>query len=58
MPGPLQPLDAGGVRAMRGLEISAAPERQPGDGRGPGPDDVVLVGRSVDRQLGVPEGGR
>ena len=42
---------------MRGLEISAAPERQPGEGRGPGPGEVVVVGRAVDRQLGVPEGG-
>ena len=44
VPGPLQPVDAGGVGAVGGLEVAVAPGREPGQGRGAGAGEVVAVG--------------
>ncbi len=58
MPRPLQALERGGIGTMGGLELTAAPQRESRQGRGRGPDDVVVLSREVDRQLGMTEGGR
>jgi hypothetical protein len=55
--GSAQPLDAGGIRAVRGHEVAAAPEREALECRGRRPDEVVPFRGAVDRRLGVPDGG-
>jgi hypothetical protein len=42
---------------VRGLEVPATPEREPHEGRRPGPGEVVVLGSTVDRPLGVADGG-
>ena len=56
MPGLAQPLRTGGVGPIRGLELPAAPIRQPRQAGSTSPDDVIPGCRPVDRQLGVPQG--
>ena len=47
VPGPPQPLGAGGVGLVRGLEVAATPECEPHEGRCPGSGEVVLFGGAL-----------
>ena len=57
VPGPPQPLGSDRVGPVRGLEVAASPAREPREGRCPGSGEVVLFSRTVDRPLGVVDGG-
>ena len=58
MPGAPQPGHARGVGPVRGLEVAAGPERQSRQARRPGPGQVVIRHREVDRAPGVPHRAR
>ena len=57
VPRPPQPLDTDRVGPVRGLEVPATPGREPHEGRRPGPGEVVVLGGTVGRPLGVADGG-